>query len=1194
MAALKTNIVLNGSQLGMKIDQIRFPDELMRSMRDKTCVVFAGAGVSMGEPAKLPSFFKLAEQLAAGTGETRGDGEPVDRFLGRIHRKGVRIHERSCTALNPVAGSHTPLHRDLLRLFPETTDIKVVTTNFDTLFEEACAEITDDIVSVYRAPALPLGHDFSGIVHVHGSREFSKGIVLTDSDFGRAYLTEGWARRFLVDLFQNYSVLFIGYSHDDVVMDYLARALPSRDGNRYVLIAEGSDESDWKARGITPIWFPKPAPSDYSFLNSGIAKLADYLNRTQLDWKQELTALASSPPPQDEESEHQILDAVRNRNTIRFFTNVAKDKSWPAWLDGKGALDDLFAGNILTEEQRILAAWISEHYTHEYPEEVILIVGKHGLRLNSLFWWILGREIGLAKDGENTPDSAISLSRWVTLLIATAPPHGDTTILEWLAERCARYDLDKELLQLFSKMAEPQLQIKKGINWYDENDEREDKTNLDINYQLFADHWHLNEFYQKYLKSHLERISTEIFELAISTLSTIHSHLAAWDRANEKSDTLSYMRSAIEPHEQDDLHHREDVLIDAARDAWEQLAISQPGYAHSLFLRHARSEAPIIRRLCVHYLTQRADVDANEKLQIFLQHFNLHDIATHHETYQFGAHIYGLLTPTSRVELLDEVLKYRWPLDDGEAEHHAAREKYSWLEWLKRSDPSCELLNESISRLTSEFPDLQSREHPDLTHWHSGAEWVGHKSPYSAGELLTKSPNDWLETLQGFKGDEFRGPDVRGLQGAITEAARTNAPWGFELAEALAKTGAWDSDFWAALIDAWKEWPDNEEQCQRILFWLKDQRLYPRATYDISRALLILVEKEGKTSALSCLDDTNRIAKGLWAHVTVEDFPEAKEDWLGFAINNSAGVLAQYWLHALSLWWKAQEKKPSSIPDAFRLPIESIIQEGSSASGVALAVFASQFPYFLSIDEDWTKEQLLPWFEHEKDPTRMQQSWDGFLTWGSLNPRVFDALAPMFLKACSQLGNQLASHRDRFAEFFVVMVMYYAKKPLDEAIPTFFLNGDETDRRNFAFSVDRMLRGLNEEQQKEQWDKWLRAYWNNRLQGIPAVLDEVETNEMLEWTTQLTAVYGEAVNIAVQMPPTPFKHLSIGYDLKNSDLPERFPYAVAKLLIYIMESGADPQVFYGFKEIIQRIPQEGIDPGFWNKVQGLSEGLGLA
>lgn len=108
MAALKTNIVLNGSQLGMKIDQIRFPDELMRSMRDKTCVVFAGAGVSMGEPAKLPSFFKLAEQLAAGTGETRGDGEPVDRFLGRIHRKGVRIHERSCTALNPVAGSHTP------------------------------------------------------------------------------------------------------------------------------------------------------------------------------------------------------------------------------------------------------------------------------------------------------------------------------------------------------------------------------------------------------------------------------------------------------------------------------------------------------------------------------------------------------------------------------------------------------------------------------------------------------------------------------------------------------------------------------------------------------------------------------------------------------------------------------------------------------------------------------------------------------------------------------------------------------------------------------------------------------------------------------------------------------------------------------------------------------------------------------
>src|SRR5690554_7670999 len=45
---------------------------------------------------------------------------------------------------------------------------------------------------------------------------FRSGLVITDREFGRAYLTEGWARRFLVALFRKYVVLFVGYSHDDL------------------------------------------------------------------------------------------------------------------------------------------------------------------------------------------------------------------------------------------------------------------------------------------------------------------------------------------------------------------------------------------------------------------------------------------------------------------------------------------------------------------------------------------------------------------------------------------------------------------------------------------------------------------------------------------------------------------------------------------------------------------------------------------------------------------------------------------------------------------------------------------------------------------------------------------------------------------------------------------------------------------
>jgi len=54
----------------------------------------------------------------------------------------------------------------------------------------------------------------------------SERLVLTDSDFGRAYLTEGWTRRFLQQLFSKYTILFIEYGHNDIVIEYLARGLP--------------------------------------------------------------------------------------------------------------------------------------------------------------------------------------------------------------------------------------------------------------------------------------------------------------------------------------------------------------------------------------------------------------------------------------------------------------------------------------------------------------------------------------------------------------------------------------------------------------------------------------------------------------------------------------------------------------------------------------------------------------------------------------------------------------------------------------------------------------------------------------------------------------------------------------------------------------------------------------------------------
>lgn len=175
----------------MKIAGIDFPKQLLDALNDNRLVIFAGAGISIPEPAGLPSFSQLAKDVATGTGETQGEREPEDRFLGRLFDKGQNIHAQVSRILHEKNSRPSSLHADIVSLYRSIDCVRIVTTNFDTLFEDAAKESFGADPEVFKAPALPLGSDFKGIVHLHGSIDRPRDMVLTDTDFGRAYLTEG-------------------------------------------------------------------------------------------------------------------------------------------------------------------------------------------------------------------------------------------------------------------------------------------------------------------------------------------------------------------------------------------------------------------------------------------------------------------------------------------------------------------------------------------------------------------------------------------------------------------------------------------------------------------------------------------------------------------------------------------------------------------------------------------------------------------------------------------------------------------------------------------------------------------------------------------------------------------------------------------------------------------------------------------
>lgn len=226
----------------MTINDIRFPNELIDSIHNNTLVVFAGAGVSRGEPTGLPNFEELTNEIALGTGQTRSAEEPFESFLGRIkagenNKPGPDVNQFAANILKNKCQDPNRLHKSIVNLFSNDNNVKIITTNYDQMFEKV---YPSNPFIVYDAPALPLGSDIKGIVHLHGNVNNPKYMVVTDEDFGNAYLTDGYASRFLVEVFSNYDVLFIGYSFNDTVLRYLTKAM-SRKTNKRKWILTGED-----------------------------------------------------------------------------------------------------------------------------------------------------------------------------------------------------------------------------------------------------------------------------------------------------------------------------------------------------------------------------------------------------------------------------------------------------------------------------------------------------------------------------------------------------------------------------------------------------------------------------------------------------------------------------------------------------------------------------------------------------------------------------------------------------------------------------------------------------------------------------------------------------------------------------------------------------------------------------------------
>ena len=278
------------------------PNNLLFAHEEGRVVFFCGAGISMGHQANLPNFKDLVELVFK---KCNHDSEwedrknaPLDQSLTWLENdvlgKRKEIIGHVYDILNPSRLSQvtSPIHQALLTLSHSRkyNATMLVTTNFDRLFEQIFPKNPNKPPALI-APRLPVPKPkrWDGVVYLHGlipekpqKDEHNDSLILTSGDFGRAYLSERWAARFVTELFRNYVVCFVGYSLNDPVMRYLSDALADdrKDGIRlpehYIFLSEHEgrsiDKKDYP--GLEPIFYPKI--KNHYLLRETLKKWANY------------------------------------------------------------------------------------------------------------------------------------------------------------------------------------------------------------------------------------------------------------------------------------------------------------------------------------------------------------------------------------------------------------------------------------------------------------------------------------------------------------------------------------------------------------------------------------------------------------------------------------------------------------------------------------------------------------------------------------------------------------------------------------------------------------------------------------------------------------------------------------------------------------------------------------------------------
>lgn len=1100
----------------MLLNGINYPNKIIDDLNNNKLVIFAGAGVSMGAPTNLPDFKKLTSMIAEGTGLSKDKNESCDAFLGKLKSQGIPVNEEAAKHIDRACTVYNELHKAIVNVFKH--DIKIVTTNYDQMFEQ----VMDSSVKIYDAPALPLGDDVSGLVHVHGNVNNPKYMVVTDDDFGKAYLTDSYVSRFIRMLFDSYTIVFIGYSYNDTIMRYLTRAL-SRDEKQKRYIITDDRKNNWEVLGLEPIYYPSRS---HKVMRESIIKLGVRVKRSLIDWSVYFSEIADAPPL-DPTTESEIDYFLEDSTRAQIMANSINGSSaWIEFLDKKQVFKNIFVNETFnTKHDAVWLKWLEQKVIGHSDETFKNIIIQNGKKVTSKLALSIINSLY---------DNSLSDSLFAEYLLLVEPYINNAYTVYALIQRALNKKLYTSCVSLFKMYWRIQFNIVNG-SWISKD------IQADYRHSFLGDYYMIIESWKKCESIFVNESPYELLIFFRSKLEELHSKYVRVGKATCNSEPWEIAMLVIEDRKE---NYHEDPLC-AVSDILETLINS--GQVELQFLRiyiqnGLQSQSLFVRKLFLKLLRCSNIFNADEAFDLVLKNDTLSLLEAKEQVFLLIQKIYNDMSAEAQNTLIDYIEQLEPNKYDSEYE------KYNWCVWIQRIDQNNERINNIVSDILSRN-DYAPRKHPELNFYTSDeSDWEDPIAPTYKANLIAIDYTELIRALTKYENSGFEQIRHHKQMDVFADAISENYAWAKEISSKLISSQEYNSEIWQYFFQGVIRSNYSAKELADILFLSYKPLSAMNFQKDLGELLWKTVREDGIAEYISEKQlDLFEVCITVWNNRETEK-PEVGRI-IDLTLNTTIGLVLMSMMYIISF------DPNHKLNEQIKLFFQENLSLTSWEIDVVVCVLAGNLSFLYYRDIPWCSEHLIPLL-NGSNIKAFSSAWEGFNFFSKhLNRNVADAMSPVFLSAVEHIDCLSDETRHGFIEMYLVLLIYVITNPIPVYIPAFYKFASNQDRATFMREIGHRIKTMKDDSIEIWWNSWLQKYMKNLIDNRPVRPSEEELREVLYWLPYANSYFVEVVRMLCKIKlPDKVDGLFL-HSLDSSDVVFKYSTSTVLILTKLLNSG---------------------------------------